>query len=286
MLAVIVINYKNEQKTIDFVRNELSKIGIDHKIIIVNNSATADSMNFLNENLQQDNTIVLDSGGNIGFAKGNNLGARYAFDNFFKEDQKNYLLLVNNDIRFVDNNVVEVLIECLENQADAAVAGPKVKGLDGKLQSPDPYKSFAQSHLLPYWGKLFYSKNKLDEILLRNYSETASEGFHYRLMGSIMLIKAEDWKQIGGMDSGTFLYAEEPILAERFKAIGKGMWYCPRVCVIHEHGDTIKKNINLYTARKYKLDSDIYYYKTYIGTPKWQFALAKFTYFLKRLLRK
>ena len=33
-------------------------------------------------------------------------------------------------------------------------------------------------------------------------------------------------------------------------------------------------------------ESDCYYYRNYMGTPRWQISIARFTYFLKKLFRR
>ena len=87
-LFIVVINYRQEELTIRFVKNELSKMQLPHKTIIVNNSATIGSnhllCNELNAMLVEDinaetdtkrDTFVISSIDNLGFARGNNLGA-------------------------------------------------------------------------------------------------------------------------------------------------------------------------------------------------------------------
>lgn len=41
---------------------------------------------------------------------------------------------------------------------------------------------------------------------------------------------------MGGFDEHTFLYAEEPILTERFREKGYKIWYTNEVKIIHEQG--------------------------------------------------
>jgi GT2 family glycosyltransferase len=86
------------------------------------------------------------------------------------------------------------------------------------------------------------------------------------------------------MDPETFLYSEEAILSERMKLIGKRIYYYPSVAVLHEHGNTTKKLFDKFKVRQLKFESDSYYYRKYIGTPGWQFRLAKITYWLKGLI--
>lgn len=282
MLAIIIINYRDEDRTIHFVNNELKKIGLQHSIVIVNNGSTDGSSAKLHSALPQCN--IVDSQENLGFAKGNNLGAEYAKTNIFNGiGRKDYLLFSNNDIVIKDEDIVEALVDKISTLPDAAVIGPKIIGLDGKFQGPYPFQKFMDRHFWIYWGNLFMSKKKKVERLGLDYSEHAQEGYYYWVSGSFFLMKAQDFFDCGEMDPATFLYCEEPILSERLKKIGRKVYYYPAVSVIHEHGVTTTKTHSRRNLRKYTLQSEFYYYKNYIGTPQWQIVLAKFTYWLKSI---
>lgn len=283
MLTIIIINYKDEDRTIRFVKEEVSKITTPHAVIIVNNGSTTESSQNLHSELTS--CVIIDSTENLGFAKGNNLGAEYAKKNIFRSiGTEDFLLFSNSDIKFNDNNVAEALIDRISSLPYTAVIGPKIIGLDGRLQSPFPFQTFMDRHFWIYWGNLFMNKKKKAERLGLDYSEHAQEGYHYWVSGSFFLMRAKDFYDCGEMDPATFLYCEEPILSERLKKIGRKVYYYPAVSVIHEHGVTTTKTHNRQNLRKYTLQSEFYYYKKYIGTPQWQIALAKFTYWLKGLL--
>lgn len=158
-LAIIVINYKMEAMTVSFIQSELSKITLPHIIIVVNNAATDESNTFLckalNASLFYDkkervdklgDIVVISSSENLGFAKGNNLGVELCRDYF----QPDYILFTNNDIKLKDKEVVERLVQRLDSVSDAGIIGPQVIGLDGKNQSPYPYRSFWDRHVWIY----------------------------------------------------------------------------------------------------------------------------------------
>lgn len=267
-LGVIVVNYGNPDRTVRFVRAECPKIGMEHMVFVVDNGSGPDAVAQLNRELGK-SAIIIRNPDNEGFARANNLGAQYAIEHF----SPFYLLFVNNDIVFLDANVVDALAAKLETVPDAGMIGPKVVGLDGRLQSPEPFLTFPQRHILPYWGKFLKRDN--------DYSERAQAGFHYRIMGSFMLMRTADFKACGGMDPATFLYAEESILSERLRKIGKGVWYEPSVSVIHEHGTTTSRAFGRRRIRRMKLESDIYYYKTYRKVSFVEIAIARMTLWIK-----
>lgn len=287
ILSVIVVNYKNEDMTISFVMNELSKISVEHNVLIVNNSVSdesdeklADKLNAeivystdKDENIRASRVYIIHNDTNAGFAKANNYGAVFAKNNFNTE----YLLFTNNDIKFLDVNVVEALINKMACHQEIAIIGPKVVGLDGKLQSPEPYYSFYQRMILPYIKPLMrWKKDKIKS----NYSELAEEGYHYKLMGSFFICNAKDYFACGMMDSHTFLYYEENILTERLRKIGKSAYYFPQVGVLHAHNQTIGKHTSFKQQRDYMFESGAYFYKTYKNVPS---LCVYFAWVLKEL---
>lgn len=283
MLVIIIVNYKNEQKTIDYVEQELSKIKINHRIIIVNNGATEQSDHILTDSLHAclvhdidknyppSLCYIISNPENSGFAQGNNLGATFAKDHF----QPDFILFSNNDIRFLSDNVVEKLIAKLQVTPTAGMIGPKVIGLKGEQQSPEPFRTFWDRHIWMFLSTFFYSKRKKIMRFQLDYAQTAKEGFHYKIMGSFFIVNAKDFYRCGMMDPNTFLYAEEPILSERMSSIGKRVYYYPEATVIHEHGATTSKHLKWKTGSDIGFKSECYYYKTYIGTPSWQIFLAR-----------
>lgn len=285
MVGIIVINYRSEDNTIEFVKKELSKVSCDNAVVIVDNGSTEESRDTLLEAFKGwplQHVFVVPSKENLGFAKGNNLGAEVAINQF----DPDMLLFANNDISLSSDDVVDKMEAKLLSLTEAGALGPKVVGLDGRLQSPEPFIPFWKRHVSLYWSNLFMSKRGKAAAFDEDYAEKAAEGYHYRVSGSFFMVKTEDWKACGGMDPNTFLYSEEMILSERLKKVGKGVYYYPEVAVVHEHGTTTRKYYDKYRIRMMKFRSECYYYRTYIGTPSWQIAVARFTYFLKRLFRR
>ena len=276
MVAAIVINYRSEERTVRFVREELCKISSPHEVVVVDNGSTPESAAKLREGLPE-GCKVLEMKENAGFARGNNAGAA-----LFPE--ADFYLFANNDIVFTDALVADAMAERLAQLPDYGVIGPRVVGPDGALQSPRPYRSFWHRHVAIYWSNLFMSRSR-HKARFETVPE-CPEGPCYLVSGCFFMARGEDWRKCGGMDPHTFLYAEEGILSERMKRIGRGVWYLPSVSVLHEHEATTAKYYDSLKRRKMAFESDCYYYRTYMGTPRWQIAFAKFTYFLKRLFRR
>ena len=242
-------------------------------IVIVNNEATDVTDEILISNLhavlvndtnldpQTSNCYVISQPENLGFAKGNNLGAEFLLKHF----DITHFLISNNDIRFINDDVVERLIEKLETLTDIGLIGCKVVGLDGANQSPEPYFTFWSRYIWMYWLTPFLTSTKKTKIFQLDYSQKALEGEHYKIMGSFFIINALDFKNCGMMDPNTFLYAEEMILSDRLKKINKKTYYYPAVAVLHEHGKTINQYFKIAKSMKLQFESEVYYYRTYHG---------------------
>lgn len=276
MIAAIVINYRSEEKTIAFVREELSKISAPHEVVVVDNGSTAESAAALRKGLPE-GCRLLEMKENVGFARGNNAGAA-----LFPE--ADFYLFANNDIVFTSSSVVDDMAARLSALPEYGVIGPRVTGTDGKLQSPHPYRTFWHRHVAIYWSNLFMSKAK-HKARFETVPDSP-EGPCYLVSGCFFMARGEDFRACGGMDPATFLYAEEAILAERMKSIGRGEWYLPSVSVLHEHEATTAMYFDSLKRRQMAFESDCYYYRNYMGTPAWQITFAKFTYFLKKLFRR
>ena len=275
MLGIVVVSYRSDERTIRFVQEELHKVLLPHRIVVVDNGATVQEAASLAARLGDTVTAVLPAE-NGGFAKGNNLGVRY----LNALEKMDAFLFVNNDIRFESPDVVEHLFEKLHAHPEAGAAGPEIVGLDGRRQSPEAYLGLWDRYVLMDLSTPFLSRERKARRFLLDYAENAGEGAHYKLMGSCLMVSAEAFVRAGMFDENTFLYAEEPILSERMAAIGKCQYFCPSVRVVHEHGATISTHHSRWKMRKMQLTSMLYYYRTYRGYARWQTALAGAVYLI------
>lgn len=286
MTTIIIVNYKSEQLTIDYITKELSKLTDCFNTIVVNNAATPESDSLLCRSLQA-NLISLDtfeeSGNgryvvssveNLGFAKGNNLGAEIAT----KHLGAKFLLFSNNDILINDRDIIRCMTEKFNENCRIGILGPKVVGLKGDLQSPEPYKPFLDRYCWMYLSTPFMSLKAKRKRFKLDYANNAQEGFHYKILGAFFVVRTVDFIQCGMMDPYTFLYAEETILTERMKKIGKVPYYLPSVSVVHAHGQTTENTIGNKGINRYMIESDKYYYHEYMKTPKWKLFLGEIIY--------
>ena len=267
MLGIVIVNYRDYDRTERFIREEVSRIRMPYRVVIVDNGGEADKAGVLAETTGAEVLVRA----NDGFAAGCNAGADALKD-------ADVLLFSNPDLHLASEDVVEALVDKLSADPSIGVIGPEIMGLDGRRQSPEPYMGLWKRYVWMYLSTPFLSKQAKRRKFLLDYSEEAPEGYHYRVMGSFFMCPRKVWEAAGGMDPHTFLYAEESILSERMKAIGKKVCFLPTVRVIHEHGATIRSHIDRTKAAWLRFQSDAYFYRTYKGYPAWQTKLVGWVY--------
>ena len=134
MLGVVIVSYRSDDLTVRFVREELAKVTIPHRVVVVANGYDAARAQQLADRIPE--AVVLPAE-NRGFAAGNNLGVKWLEEH----DRPTYILLTNNDIRFRSERVVETLVETAVAHPEAGAVGPEIIGPDGNRQGPEPYMS-------------------------------------------------------------------------------------------------------------------------------------------------
>ena len=276
MVGIVIVSYRSDDLTVRFVREDLSRISVPYQVVVVDNGETGSGA--LQEKLPEVTVLVSE---NRGYASACNLGAEWLRDRVHPES----VLFCNNDLRFQSDRVVETLCETLSAHPEVGAIGPCIVGPDGRRQSPEPYRGLWNRYVWMYVLTPFLSRDRKVRKFQLDYAEKASEGYHYKLMGSFLMVRAEAFFEAGCFDEGTFLYAEEPILSERLSRIGKRCWFCPSVTVLHDHGTVIKSSFKSKETDWMQFRSMAYYYRRYRGYPAWEISLVRMLYRLIQVVR-
>ena len=141
MYSLIITDYKSMSDTVDYIKKFIDiYVGNDVHYIIVDNSAEELGKQFLQDSkveftsstfngkkvysfeVSQRTIYIIDSNENGGYSKGNNLGAKFAIQNF----DTPYLIFSNNDLEFPNGLRLEeckTIIETSDNPV--GIVGPK-----------------------------------------------------------------------------------------------------------------------------------------------------------------
>ncbi|HAJ37851.1 MAG TPA: glycosyltransferase family 2 protein [Chloroflexi bacterium] len=114
----IVLAYNGIELTLECLRTLRAQDYANMHILVVDNASTDGTPAILRT--QAPDVEVLEAGGNLGYAGGNNLGMRHALAH-----DADLLFLVNNDTR-LDPHCVTALVEEIQRAPTCGVAGPMV----------------------------------------------------------------------------------------------------------------------------------------------------------------
>ncbi len=209
-VAVIILNWNGRNDTLECLKS-LQDTG---NIIVVDNGSQDDSVTAIRG--QFPSVTLLETGKNLGYAGGNNIGIEYAF-----KTGADAVLLLNNDT-IVHPHFVQSFI-------DSAAQNPAIGIWGGyPLRFSDPEKL---DHLGGIWNS---EKGDFDLVGLN-----APDGFHSSqsldyVCGCSIFIRREVFDKIGHLEPKFFLFWEEADFAMRAKRAGFGIDICYSAILRHK----------------------------------------------------
>lgn len=173
LISIIIVNYNGEKWLGDCLKSIYRQRIKDLEIIVVDNFSTDNSVKFIKNNFPQ--VVIVKSKKNIGFGKGNNLGAVRAAGEL--------LFFLNTDTKLLPSSLKEMLR--IFDGRGVDLAGPKL--LD--FSNNDFYKN--KKLTLDIVGSLAWGKKT-----------TVVEG-------CCLMIKKSTFIDLGGFDASFFMYSED-----------------------------------------------------------------------------
>lgn len=173
--------------------------------------------------------VLIQTGENLGFAGGNNVGARYALE-YHSPD---FLWFLNNDT-VVDPSALSELVARVEKNSRLGIVGSTLRYFD----APHTVQAYGGATFNPLGGKSFpigeggFFKNltELEQI-------EVEQRIRY-IIGASMLVSSDFLKDVGLMQEDYFLYYEELDWAERARRHQPEyqLGFAPRSIVYHKVG--------------------------------------------------
>lgn len=234
-LSVIILNYNTCELTLQCLHSVYQSIRkeLEVQVIVVDNGSTEPCQAALTNQFKD--VLFLRSEQNLGFAKGNNLGLKYATGK--------YILLLNSDTIITDPDTFTKTIERVKQFDNNVVLSTQLKNPDGRVQ-------VAYGPLPGLWIELIQtsfvykllSRRKMEKLLLMfvpDENRLITSGYiaaTYLLFHRHCLDILPDKK----LYDGTFLYGEELFWAADWLKQGISMYYCADVSIVHLVGQSLK----------------------------------------------
>jgi GT2 family glycosyltransferase len=241
-LSVIIINWNTRDLLIKCLRTLYDTVEeLDYEIIVVDNASTDDSLTVVREHFPQVRLVENDE--NVGFAKANN----QAMD----ASQGRYMLLLNSDA-FVTSGALEVLVHLADSNPQAGIVGAHLLNPNGSFQAshtafPHLWQEFL---ILSSFGRILYGS------WYPSHGPEEAKGPQVvdYVEGACLLVRREAYEDVGGLDEGYFMYAEEVDWCYVMQKNGWEVWYQPLARVTHLGGGSSQhrrpeREADLYRSR-------------------------------------
>jgi len=206
---IIILNWNGKQDTLECLES-LSHVNSPHQIIVVDNGSKDDSVEAISAAFPS--VTLLETGENLGYAEGNNVGIREAL-----KQGASHLLILNNDTT-VEPDFLDAFLA-----NDDAVQGAKA------LLTSDPS---TLDHLGGMWK---IEKGTFSLIGCREKASKWNDRIPLDYVcGCALFAKAEVFKKIGLFEPRFFLFWEESDWCARAKKAGYQPYFCPKAKLYHK----------------------------------------------------
>lgn len=232
-VSIIIVNYNGFnllEKCLSTLQ-EFTKTS--YEVIAVDNGSTIGDVDEVALKFPDVRTIKL--GKNLGYAAANNVG--------LKEAIGKYLLLLNNDIVFVED-VISATVGFSKLVNDEAIIGCKLLNEDGSHQvSIIDYDTisnlFGENY---FFYKLFPKSKSLSKWHRNNKLSGKSEEVEV-VKGAYFFIPRKVYDCVGLLDERFFFYYEETEYCYRYKKNGGRIIYFPQSKIMHLGGSSSDSNL-------------------------------------------
>ncbi len=249
-IGIVILNYQSYSDTIKLVESlQEQTLAQCLKIVIVDNASPNESYEQL-KNLPErfPNVTVLQTGKNLGYAKGNNYGLHHLDE----EVHPDYVAILNNDVE-LPSDCFEKLIARYEQLDNPCLISPRQIMLDGHENIGGNLGRFRDDlkNLFFLYRYFHRCKNTSPKIHNQNHNKELKVDI---VPGSFMFASMKNFKAIGFFYPETFLFVEERFVAHEAKRQGFQNYILMDETYLHAHSKTINKSFSLLS--KYRMQYD------------------------------
>ncbi len=219
LLTIVIVNYKTAAMVCDVVRSakEHAKAdGVGVEITVVDNGSGDGSVETIQK--AHPDIEVIDAGGNLGFAAGNNIALRKA--------KTPYIMLLNSDA-FLQDGTLRILMDFMKSCPHAGMIGPRILNPDGTDQDyPCRFPTIPEMMRRAVKGPQFPGRGATGPVLME------------RIHGCCLVLRRAVIEQIGLLDEQFFMYDEDMDWCLRCRKAGWELYLLPDATAVHLGGQT------------------------------------------------
>lgn len=232
-IFVIIVTY-NGIKWYDRCFGSLRRSSISITPIVIDNASSDGSVAYIREHFPE--AVIFEQRENLGFAKANNIGMRYALDH-----GADYVLLLNQDAWLVQDNCIAHLIDVSKQHPEFAIFSPM--------------QLYGNGNQIVHESKHYAARNEEQDWISDSYFGRLKDLYEVEYVcAASWLLPVETLKTIGGFDPLFYHNGEDDNYMQRVHFHGKKVGICPKVTVCHDCGGRSSDyNANTLDWRKYLL---------------------------------
>lgn len=228
-VSVLIVSWNTRELTLACLASLHAAAGALHyDVWVIDNGSGDDSVQAIRERWPTVHVIARED--NVGFAAANNQG--------IQASRGRYVLLLNSDTEMTAG-AMETLVRFADRLPRAGAVGPMLINPDGSFQwGPARFPSIA-SELLSVSGlgpRLFH----------KGYPSRGRRGSGHvqraeYISGACILARRTAIDDVGPLDEGYFMYAEETDWCWRLHRRQWEVWYTPEASVVHHGGQSTRQ---------------------------------------------
>ena len=225
-VSVVMVVYMTGEALAESVQCALRDPLVDELVIVDNGSRTCESQALARLAERDPRVMLIEGHGNIGFARGANMGARRATGD---------LLVFLNPDAFLQTGCVAELVREIEGHPVPCIVGGRVLNADrteqrgarrGEITLTSALLSLSGlARKVPGWRR--FEVHWEGEALPTRAAPAPT------ISGACFCMRREDFEAVEGFDEGYFLHVEDVDLCWRVRRQGGSVLFHPKAEVIH-----------------------------------------------------
>ena len=224
-LAIVIVNHNTRAELEGCLRSLHAHPPLrSYDTILVDNASSDGSVEAVRA--AWPDVRVIEAGGNLGFARANNLAIRASASEL--------ILLLNSDT-LVTAGAVDVMVEALRAHDDVAIVGPRLVDEHGVIELSfgcmiGPFTELGQ--------KLLGLGHSHGRGLLSSYLERRARRGHCPdwVSGACLLVRRGDAEAVGLLDERFFMYGEDVDFCAAVRRLGRRVLFTPAAQIVHLRG--------------------------------------------------
>ena len=223
--AVVILNYNTREYLRRFLPGLIASCdGLDAEVIVADNASHDGSLDMMAEEFPSVRTIALSE--NYGFTGG--------YNRALAQVQAQYYVLINSDVE-VPEHWLRVLQDWMDSHPECGACGPKLISFNER----DTFEyAGAAGGLLDRYGYPF-CRGRIMQKVEKDHGQYDTPADVLWCSGACLMVRADVWKALGGLDDRFFAHMEEIDLCWRMQLRGWKVTVVPQSYVYHIGGGTL-----------------------------------------------